>query len=108
MQKQAQRIEPTNLMITVYCDGCQIDSQCVCRLIDGCIEELQLNAKLQVYTDTIQRLHDGIPLAPAISLNGRVLCMGTLLGRDSLIKLLQAHIRQHGPEQNHLPETQTG
>lgn len=85
-------IEPKPLMqLRVYCDDCSLDSTCLCSAVEDCLRDLQIKADVKRYTDLIDRISAGIPLAPALSINGQVVCMGFGLSRSSIGRLLVMH-----------------
>lgn len=87
------------LDVCVYCDDCQETGFCLCASVDACLRDMGMNANVRGYTQTLDRVSAGIPLAPALSINGRLVAMGSDLSRETIGLLLATTLRQRDSNQ---------
>lgn len=76
-------VEPL-IEVRIYCDDCTGSGRCLCATVDSCLAEMRIEARVTRFTHPLDRVSAGIPLAPALCINGRLLAMGSELSRDTV------------------------
>ena len=82
--------------LQVYCDECEGAGRCLCAAVQECLQELGLEAQISISTSTIERVRAGIPLSPALCIDGQLVATGTDLSKESIGLMLLLQQRNKG------------